>query len=153
MKNILECITYFIAICTAISAIVAKANTNFLQRKLMASKDKILCELAQGIVIISIVTISFLAINYYISYDIWANLPIDIFLATIIWRGLDARANNKNVYIITNEKYRIKYAIDDQFLLCEKISGDKIEEKILSRQILDKAVIVKDKNGNYNIIY
>ena len=53
MKDILESITYCITIIAAVSTIIMYVNTIFFQRKLMLPGKRILCEVAQGIVIIS----------------------------------------------------------------------------------------------------
>ena len=156
MKDILESITYCITIIAAVSTIIMYANTIFFQRKLMLPGKRILCEVAQGIVIISatifVVTVGGLLYNK----DEWLNnmrliIVIGIALGAFIWLVIDRYCNKKNITIIINEEenYKIEYAIDDQFLMCEKTNATLKKRIILSRQILNNAVVFKDEKGNY----
>ena len=157
MKDILENITFCITIITAIGTIIKYANTIFFQRKLMLPGKRILCELAQGIVIISATTWLITVGVFLYNKDEWLNnvrliIVIGIALGTFIWLVIDNRyCNKKNITIIINEEenYKIEYVIDDQFLMCEKTNATLKERIILSRQILNNAVVFKDEKGNY----
>ena len=156
MKDILEHITFCITIITAIGTIIKYANTIFFQRKLMLPGKRILCELAQGIVIISATTWLITVGVFLYNKDEWLNnvrliIVIGIALGSFIWLVIDRYCNKKNIIIIINEEenYKIEYVIDDQFLMCEKTNATLKERIILSRQILNNAVVFKDEKGNY----
>ena len=156
MKDILESITFCITIIAAVGTIIMHANTIFFQRKLMLPGKRILCELAQGIVLISATT---WLITEWILLDEPHKVGLSIIMISIglgvfIWVRIDSHCNNKDIFIIINEdeRYRIEYAIDGQLLMCEKTGNDNDtsqERLILSRQILNNAMVLKDEEGNY----